>query len=73
MKLKEWTNIHPKRKFYSELVLWLIMVAVLIYDLNSVSSGGAPRNILLTLFAALGWLLPVFRLWQWRKYNEKTK
>jgi hypothetical protein len=73
MKLKEWANIHPKRKFYSELILWLIMVAVLIYDLNNVSSDGEPRNSLLMLFAALGWLLPVFRLWQWWKYNENTK
>jgi hypothetical protein len=73
MKLKEWANIHPKRKFYSELILWLIMVAVLIYDLNNVSSDGEPRNSLLMLFAAFGWLLPLFRMWQWWKYNENMK
>jgi hypothetical protein len=72
MKLKERAAIHPKRKFYSVLSLWLIMVAVLIYDLNSVSSEGEPRNNLLLLFAAFGWLLPVFHLWQWWKYNKNT-
>ena len=73
MNLKEWRTVHPKRRFYSELILWLIMVAVLIYDLNSSSSGGEPRNILLTLFAAFGWLLPAYRLWQWWQYNKNTK
>jgi len=72
MDLKARAAIHPKRKFYSVLILWLIMVVVLIYDLNSVSSGGEPRNNLLLLFAAFGWLLPAFRLWQWWKYNKNT-
>ena len=72
MDMKEWRAVHPKRKFYSELVMWLIVVAVLIYDFYVNPLVGRQRFGLM-LIAGLGWLLPAYRYWKWCKYDEEQK
>ncbi len=52
--------------------MWLIVVAVLIYDFYINPLVGRQRFGLM-LIAGLGWLLPAYRYWKWCKYDEEQK
>ncbi|MGJ8585336.1 MAG: hypothetical protein ACSHXD_14650 [Marinosulfonomonas sp.] len=65
-----WRQRHPRTKFRIELVIWLVaaLMALIWGDTILESRQGK----VLFLYTCLGWITPVFRLWQWRKLNKQA-
>lgn len=63
-----WRKKHPKKKFQVEIVLWLI--AALWSFLWGSTITDSRQGTLLLVYASIGWIAPMFHLWQWRKLNR---
>ncbi|WP_172299297.1 hypothetical protein [Pseudoruegeria sp. HB172150] len=73
---KSWQSyhkLHPGKKFLLEIGLWLGCLALFVLCISFFDLRGGRRAGGLILFALLGWLLPIFRLFQWAYLVWKTR